>query len=66
MASPQVAGAAAAYISSVYEMTGKKPSPKQVQTHLQQTAIKTGKNGRSPYYGHGIVNVYNAIMNSNK
>jgi subtilisin family serine protease len=61
MAAPQVAGAAAAYISKVYTETGKKPSPSQVQTHLQQTAADAGKNGYDEYYGHGIVNAFNAL-----
>ncbi|WP_202078315.1 S8 family serine peptidase [Caldalkalibacillus salinus] len=61
MASPQVAGAAAAYISQVYEETGNKPSPSQVKTALQQTAEDAGKNGYDKYYGHGIVNIYNAL-----
>ncbi|MBM6619159.1 S8 family serine peptidase [Bacillus suaedaesalsae] len=61
MASPQVAGVAAAYIAKVYEETGKKPSPSQVQTHLQQTAEDAGKNGYDPIFGHGVINAYNAV-----
>jgi subtilisin family serine protease len=61
MASPQVAGVAAAYISKVYEETGKKPSPGQVQTHLQQTADDAGKNGYDAIFGHGVVNAFNAV-----
>ncbi|WP_261131654.1 S8 family serine peptidase [Bacillus sp. Marseille-Q3570] len=61
MASPQVAGVAAAYISKVYEATGKKPSPSQVQTKLQQTADDAGKKGFDPIFGHGVVNAYNAV-----
>ncbi|MGM7700569.1 S8 family serine peptidase [Pseudalkalibacillus sp. Hm43] len=61
MASPQVAGVAAAYIAKVYEETGKKPSPNQVQTHLQQTADDAGKNGFDPIFGHGVVNAYHAV-----
>jgi subtilisin family serine protease len=61
MASPQVAGVAAAYIAQVYETTGKKPTPSQVQTHLQQTAQDAGKVGYDALYGHGIVNAYKAL-----
>jgi subtilisin family serine protease len=61
MAAPQVSGVAAAYISHVLETTGKKPTPSQVQTHLQQTAQDAGKVGYDQYYGHGIVNAYNAV-----
>jgi lantibiotic leader peptide-processing serine protease len=61
MASPQVAGVAAAYIAKVYKETGKKPSPSQVQTHLQQTADDAGKNGYDPIFGHGVVNAFNAL-----
>ncbi|GGF26788.1 peptidase S8 [Halobacillus andaensis] len=61
MAAPQVSGAAAAYIAQQYEETGSKPNPRQVQTHLQQTAVDTGKTGYDEYYGHGIVNAYNAL-----
>jgi subtilisin family serine protease len=61
MASPQVAGTAAAYISYVYETTGKKPKPSQVQTRLQQTAEEAGKIGYDEAYGHGIVNVFNVL-----
>ena len=61
MASPQVAGVAAAYISKVYKETGKKPSPSQVQTHLQRTAEDAGKRGYDPIFGHGVVNAYNAV-----
>ncbi|WP_096438783.1 S8 family serine peptidase [Alteribacter populi] len=61
MASPQVAGAAAAYISQVYEETGKKPTPRQVQNRLQQSADSVDKQGYSKYFGHGRVNIYNAL-----
>jgi subtilisin family serine protease len=61
MASPQVAGVAAAYIAQVYETTGKKPTPSQVQTHLQQTAQDAGKVGYDALYGHGIVDAYKAL-----
>jgi subtilisin family serine protease len=61
MAAPQVSGAAAAYISYVYETTGKKPKPSQVQTRLQQTAEDAGKSGYDEAYGHGIVNAFNAL-----
>ena len=61
MASPQVAGVAAAYVSKVYQETGKKPSPSQVQTHLQRTAEDAGKRGYDPIFGHGVVNAYNAV-----
>ncbi|WP_246943897.1 S8 family serine peptidase [Bacillus pinisoli] len=61
MASPQVAGVAAAYISKVFKETGKKPTPSQVQTHLQQTAVDAGKVGYDANYGHGIVNAFNAV-----
>ncbi|WP_158282167.1 S8 family serine peptidase [Salipaludibacillus keqinensis] len=61
MAAPQVSGAAAAYIAQQYENTGVKPNPMQVQTHLQQTAVDTGKKGYDEHYGHGIVNSYNAL-----
>ncbi len=61
MATPQVAGVAAAYIDHVFKTTGKKPSPKQVQTHLQQTAEDIGKKGYDKHYGHGLVNAYNAL-----
>jgi subtilisin family serine protease len=61
MAAPQVSGVAAAYISKVYKETGKKPTPSQVQTHLQQTAVDAGKVGYDADYGHGIVNAYNAV-----
>ncbi|WP_339148550.1 MULTISPECIES: S8 family serine peptidase [unclassified Sutcliffiella] len=62
MAAPQVAGAAAAYIAKVLEKTGKKPSPAQVQTKLQQTAVDAGKNGYDELYGHGIVNAHHALL----
>ncbi|WP_026690233.1 S8 family serine peptidase [Alteribacter aurantiacus] len=61
MASPQVAGVAAAYISQVYEETGKKPTPRQVQNRLQQSAASVDSNGYSRYYGHGRVDAYNAL-----
>ncbi len=61
MAAPQVSGVAAAYISKVYAESGKKPTPSQVQTHLQQTAVDAGKKGYDPIYGHGIVNAFNAV-----
>jgi subtilisin family serine protease len=66
MAVPQVSGAAAAYIAHVLEATGKKPTPRQVQTHLQQTAVDAGKSGYDQYYGHGMVNAYRALMNIKK
>jgi subtilisin family serine protease len=61
MAAPQVSGVAAAYISHVLATTGKKPTPSQVQTRLQQTAVDAGIVGYDEYYGHGIVNAYNAV-----
>jgi subtilisin family serine protease len=61
MAAPQVAGAAAAYISQIYEETGKKPTPRQVQNRLQQTADSVDKQGYSRFFGHGRVNAHNAL-----
>jgi subtilisin family serine protease len=66
MAAPQVSGAAAAYISHVYQTTGVKPTPKQVQTHLQQTAQDAGKVGYDELYGHGIVDAYKALGGKKK
>ncbi|WBL14227.1 S8 family serine peptidase [Sutcliffiella sp. NC1] len=66
MAAPQVSGAAAAYIASVLADTGKKPSPMQVQTRLQQTAVDAGKNGYDEIYGHGIVNAHQALLRNKK
>jgi lantibiotic leader peptide-processing serine protease len=61
MASPQVSGAAAAYIAKVYEETGKKPTPSQVVAKLQQTAVDAGKTGYDALYGSGIVNALHAL-----
>ncbi|TMW72872.1 S8 family serine peptidase [Alteribacter natronophilus] len=61
MAAPQVSGAAAAYISQVYEETGKKPTPRQVQNRLQQSAERVDTPGYSRHYGHGRVNAYQAL-----
>jgi len=61
MAAPHVAGAAAAYIDHVYQTTGEKPKPNQVKAHLLKTAESMGKKGYDQYYGHGLLNVYNAL-----
>lgn len=66
MAAPQVSGVAAAYIAQELALTGKKPSPSQVQTRLQQTAVDAGKNGYDELYGHGIVNAERALLNNKK
>ncbi|WP_216829835.1 S8 family serine peptidase [Alkalihalobacterium elongatum] len=66
MAAPQVSGVAAAYIAQELALTGKKPSPSQVQTRLQQTARDAGKNGYDELYGHGIVNAERALLNIRK
>ncbi|MFC0560662.1 S8 family serine peptidase [Halalkalibacter alkalisediminis] len=66
MAAPQVSGVAAAYIAQVLVETGQKPSPNQVQTRIQQTAVDAGQTGYDELYGHGIVNAHRALLNSRK
>lgn len=56
MAAPHVAGAAA-------QITGQlgARNPSYVRTRLQQTATDLGKSGRDPFYGHGLLNVWDAL-----
>jgi subtilisin family serine protease len=61
MAIPHVSGAAALVISQEYARTGKKPSPSQVVSRLQQSADDVGKIGYDEVFGHGMLNVLRAL-----
>lgn len=55
-ASPAVAASAALLLSVYPDLT-----PAEVREKLQSTAIDAGETGLDKYYGHGIVNVYDAL-----
>ncbi|WP_066051839.1 S8 family serine peptidase [Robertmurraya korlensis] len=56
MAAPKVAAAAALVKAQYPTLTAQ-----QIATHLQQTAEDLGKPGHDEYFGHGLVNVYQAL-----
>ncbi|WP_202080510.1 S8 family serine peptidase [Caldalkalibacillus salinus] len=56
MAAPKVT-AAVGMVKSAYPET----SPARVITHLKQTAEDLGKNGHDEAFGHGLVDVYEAL-----
>jgi subtilisin family serine protease len=56
MAAPHVTGTAAQIVGRFGKM-----NPSQLRTRIQQSAVDRGKVGRDPIYGHGIVNVWNAV-----
>jgi len=58
MASPHVAGAAAMVIAAA----GGSMSPSEVRNVLEGTATDLGASGWDQYYGHGKVNVYDAVL----
>ncbi|HAQ08013.1 MAG TPA: hypothetical protein DCR24_11000 [Bacillus bacterium] len=57
MAAPKVTAAAALVKSQYPHLTAQ-----QISTHLQRTAEDLGKPGHDEYYGHGLVNVFNALQ----
>jgi serine protease len=59
MASPHVAGIAALLIATRH--LGERPSPEQVQTHIQATARDLGRPGFDSRYGWGLVNAAAAL-----
>jgi subtilisin family serine protease len=56
MAAPHVTGTAAQIVGRFGKMT-----PAQLRTRIQRSATDWGKVGYDSYYGHGIVNVWNAV-----
>jgi serine protease len=59
MASPHVAGIAALLIATRH--LGERPSPEQVQTHIQATSRDRGRPGFDSRYGWGLVNAAAAL-----
>ncbi|MBT2663132.1 S8 family serine peptidase [Bacillus sp. ISL-45] len=57
MAAPKVAAAAALVKSQFPHL-----SAQQISTHLQRTAEDLGEPGHDEYFGHGLVNVFNALQ----
>ena len=60
MATPKVAAVAALVIDYAKAM-GKRLTPAQVVTRLQQSAIDLGKRGYDMFYGYGMVNAVSAL-----
>lgn len=58
MASPHAAGVAAIIVGKY----GSNVSPSQVESILRASADDLGKPGKDPYYGHGRVNAYRAVV----
>ncbi|GAA4445407.1 hypothetical protein GCM10023188_48510 [Pontibacter saemangeumensis] len=58
MAAPHASGVAALVIGK----SGGEMKPSQVETILRTTAEDLGKPGRDPFYGHGRVNAYYAVI----
>lgn len=56
MAAPKVAAAAA-----LVKVENPSFSRSRIITHLQQTADDLGKNGHDEYFGHGLVDAYEAL-----
>jgi subtilisin family serine protease len=56
MACPHVAGAASL-------LKAKHPdwTPEQIEQRLTETAVDAGKKGRDDMYGHGILDLYDAL-----
>ena len=52
-AAPQVAGVAALVLAS--KVLGSKPTPGEVERHLEATTRDIGRPGRDRYYGAGLV-----------
>lgn len=66
MATPHVTGAVALLLSSpvppLYDLDGDSSwDPAEVRMRLQDTSIDLGPPGWDQYFGHGLVNVYNAL-----
>ncbi len=61
MAAPKVAAVAALIIDQA-KSAGRRLSPAQAITRLQQTAIDIGKPGADPYFGNGFVSAYYALQ----
>ncbi|RDU38702.1 hypothetical protein DRW41_03850 [Neobacillus piezotolerans] len=57
MAAPKVAAAAALVKAQFPHLTAQ-----QIATRLQQTAEDLGNPGHDEYFGHGLVNVWNALQ----
>ncbi|WP_180954495.1 S8 family serine peptidase [Bacillus sp. V5-8f] len=57
MAAPKVTAAAALLKAEYPQFT-----PQQISTHLQNTAEDLGKPGHDEFFGHGLVNVYQALQ----
>jgi lantibiotic leader peptide-processing serine protease len=57
MAAPKVTAAAALVKAQYPHLTAQ-----QISTHLQRTAEDLGKPGHDEYFGHGLVNVFNALQ----
>jgi serine protease len=60
MAAPHVSGIAALIIAS--RVLGPAPTPQQIESHLEQTAIDIGKPGPDERYGWGLVNAEAALQ----
>lgn len=58
MAAPYVSGVAALVIGA----SEKDLTPAQVESILRKSAEDIGKPGKDPYFGHGMVNAYNAVQ----
>jgi subtilisin family serine protease len=57
MAAPHVSGVAALIIGE----RGGSLQPAQVESLMRRSAEDLGKSGKDDYYGHGLVNAYNAV-----
>ncbi len=60
MATPKAAGVAALIIDKA-KASGRRLTPQQVVTALQQAAIDIGPPGVDPFFGQGFVSAYNAV-----
>ncbi len=57
MAAPHVSGVAALIIGE----RGGSLQPAQVESLMRRSAEDLGKSGKDDFYGHGLVNAYNAV-----
>lgn len=57
MAAPHASGVAALIIGQ----NGGSMKPSRVEAILRKSALKPGKSGKDPFFGHGSVNAFNAL-----
>ena len=60
MAAPHVAGVVALLIAT--KRLGPRPSPAQIEQHLEQTAVDAGPPGFDPRYGSGMLDAAAALQ----